>query len=227
VSVKIGAEQGGPVHVTAELENFSGKTITAYAVTFIAGYADGVQREQSLTEDILGETVLSRVPGVTVPTSAGTLNPHEVRPVKMSLPLGAGALPPVSATARVTMIIFEDRTAVGDPHWIQTVFDGRRTSSQQDEALLTELRELLARPEIRRSGEPEQTSALREALAGRIAELRSAGVSAGWTEGQLTKLQLFQDALLRSRQHFDQMMSHWDILQRAASEQSKLEVTAQ
>jgi len=227
VAVKMGAVQGNSVPVEVDLQNLSPKTITAYSVSFVEHRADGSERTQFRTEDILGETVLARVPGNRVVSSPGTLNSHEIRPVKTTLWLDPGTLPPTDITAKVTMIVFEDRTALGNPFWVQTTLDGRKKGSEADGALLAELRKVLARPEVQNVSEPDQTKALQRALADRIGEIKRGGAGAGWTPDQITKLQLFHNALMLSRQHFDQMMSNWEILQRAAAEQSSLEVTNQ
>jgi hypothetical protein len=227
VAIKIGTAQGASVPVEVDLQNFSLKTITAYSVAFVGHYADGSERTQGRTEDILADTVMSRVPGNRVISSPGTLNSHEIRPVKIFVPLGPGGLPPTDVTAKVTMVIFEDRTALGDPFWVQTTFDGRKKASEADGALLAELRKLLARPEVQDASEPDRTKLIQRGIADRIREIKGGGAGAGWTPDQIMKLQLFHDALIRSRQNFDQMMSGWDILQRAVAEQSSLEVTNQ
>ncbi len=221
----VGGVQGNSVAVEVDLQNLSGKTITGYDVLMIAHYPDGSEASRGEIEDVLVETTLVRMPGVSVPSSRRTLNSYEVRHLRRILPVSKDGSPPTEVDVRPAAIVFEDRTAIGSQSAIQAILDWRRQTSEDDAYVLAVVRAALGRPEVQSATGAAQAAALRAALGEQIGKLRNGSPQSGAEIRGATILQSFYDLLANGRLQFDMMVSALEAAQHALAEHSTLEVT--
>lgn len=156
------AASGKYAVVEIQFQNTSDRTITAHAGKLHGYYADGTERTSGWSQDIAGLTALSRVPGIRL-QSPETLNSGETRRLKLSLPPDSQGAPPVSVTGTVTMVISEDRTALGDAEQIRLMLERRAQDSEELSELLAEMRKARAEPELQEAmdaGRPSEAAAL-------------------------------------------------------------------
>ena len=224
-SVRFGAVKGNSITAEIGLQNLSGKTITAYDVRVAARYADGDHTERGEIADLLVETALARMPGVSMPSSRGTLNPYETHRMQVVLPLDKDGAPPSVVSATAAALVFEDRTAIGRRSSIQLIMSGRKQTFDDDSYVVAAVQNALSRPEVQAVSGKEQAVALRSALGSQIAESKKT-ITAGDGAGakRIYLLQAFYDMLANGRPGFDFMMSTYEVTQKALAEQSILEV---
>ena len=149
VHVPVPATTGASTEV--ELHNLTDKTITCYQVWLTVTLAGGKQIKTAWTEDLLGtEAMLAAFPGSYVAgDNGGMLGPGHTR-IKTLRSLD-GVPPgetPVKIDGVATGIIFDDRTAIGDPTCIKQEFAARRDKAAEDAALIAEVEPILADKEI-------------------------------------------------------------------------------
>ena len=172
-AVVTGSERGSNlVGVTVEVRNVSGRTITAHAGSVVVRYADGHEVFRGWTDDVLMDTVLTQVPGLTV-QSPKTLRNGETRQLKQLLPAGSDGSAPLYLTAKATMAVFDDRTALGSAREISAVSEARRLHSEDLLDVIGRIQTAQAHPlvlaAIRTQADP--MPALRAALSEQIKEI--------------------------------------------------------
>ena len=156
------AASGKYAVVEIQFQNTSDRPITAHAGKLLGSYADGTERTSGWGQDIAGLTALSRVPDVRL-QSPETLNSGETRRLKVSLPPDSQGAPPVYVTGTVTMVIFEDRTALGDAEQIRLMLERRARDSEETAGLLAVMEKARAEPELQEAmdaGRPSEAAAL-------------------------------------------------------------------
>ncbi|MGO9096042.1 MAG: hypothetical protein ACLQGV_12535 [Bryobacteraceae bacterium] len=161
VSVAVKGAVNGRAELEVTLRNGSQKIITAWAWSSEGRYADASTRSHSGTVDVITDLL--------GPDKFLAFRPGTSRTFEDSLPLGPSAGLPVSAVVHLTMVAFDDDTAVGDPAEIGG-FSATRKSMAASEA------EELDQVEKAVKG-PSPKDALRAVIADRSAKSRGAGIS--------------------------------------------------
>ena len=178
----------GPVGVTVEVENVSGKTITAYAGVLLAHYASGKEESQGWLEDVLMDTVLIQIPGITTPFPK-TLRAGEILRSKHLFPRDPDGSAPLYVSAKPTMVAFEDRTALGGAMQIKMVSESRLQHSDDLLDVVGRLRAAQTHPKvlaaIRANADP--LPAIRSALSEQINQIEKVSAEPG--RGRLLILQ--------------------------------------
>jgi hypothetical protein len=106
VSTQVQGVVDGWARVEVKLKNDSSKTITAWAWSVEARYVGGSTKLHSGTVDVVSDLL--------GPDRALAFRPGTSRTFQDSLPLGENADLPTSAVASLTMVVFDDDTAIGD-----------------------------------------------------------------------------------------------------------------
>jgi hypothetical protein len=187
--------------VTFRMHNVGAKAITAYRVSLALRYADGSTSTSGWTEDCAYTIAEMTTPGV-IPIPNSTLNPGESHVITQSILLARGSEKPVEITPSVTMLVFDDRTGLGDPGMIRKVFEGRQQAGKELSELLSEVHEA--------EGSRNPDSRYRELIAAN----RSDGVRHGGLGTQLTRLELYSKA--RGTPTFNLMMKVDEAARRAS-----------
>jgi hypothetical protein len=213
----------GVLRADVQLTNLSGKTITAHWGSVNVRYADGKEVTQIWNEDLLMDTILTRIPGVTV-QGPKTLRNGETRTIVLTLAPGADGSAPVFVSAHSTTLIFEDRTALGDGGQIGTTLEFRRVYAEDMYDVVERLRSVRAHPGVLAaiSTNADPMPAVRAALSEQIR--KPSRVSADRDAFRLTQLRALEKTLLNpvSLNVLDGMIQREQALQSAAAEQSIL-----
>jgi hypothetical protein len=106
VSANVHGVSNGRAQVDVTLGNHSQKTITAWTWSVEARYADGSTKSHSGTVDVLSDLL--------EPNIGLSFRPATSRTFQDAFPLGANADLPTSAFASLSMVVFDDDTAIGD-----------------------------------------------------------------------------------------------------------------
>jgi len=166
--------------IKLELTSTSEKTIYALGYAVMARYADGsTESRNGLSVDLLplyfeqslvpetGRKFLAPLlrQGETY-TDAGFL---------FNFPLDSSQSLPISVQPSVTLLIFEDGSAIGDSKAVQQIFDARRAQADEIAGVIQDLRDIL------QTDYPLKAAAIREddVLAGRAKD--KDGNPVGWT----------------------------------------------
>jgi len=155
----------GTVPVTIQLRNISQKAIYALEFSVSGAYADGsVRTNGRFSVDLLGSYLFDTLHYETRPPYQ-LFRPGDLFTEKgNALPLGPGNSAPVSADVAVTTVVFEDRTALGDPERINRIFAGRSDDADDTAAVIDSLQLILKAPDpVKAALEREQAI-----IAGRI-----------------------------------------------------------
>jgi hypothetical protein len=214
-----GSDRGrGLAGVAVDVQNVSGRTITAHAGSVVAQYADGHEVSRGWSDDVLMDTVLTQVPGLTI-RSPRTLRNGETRQLKLSAPL--------AVRAQATTVVFEDRTALGSSREIGAVSEARRLHSEDLLDVIGRIQTAQAHPSvlaaIRTQADP--MPALRAALSEQINQIGDvptgrAASRSGMLQQWLKLLQngappVFLDSLVRSNQAVQRAMADHSTLTEA------------
>jgi hypothetical protein len=222
-----GSDRGrGLAGVAVDVQNVSGRTITAHAGSVVAQYADGHEVSRGWSDDVLMDTVLTQVPGLTI-RSPRTLRNGETRQLKLLLPTGADGSAPLAVRAQATTVVFEDRTALGSSREIGAVSEARRLHSEDLLDVIGRIQTAQAHPSvlaaIRTQADP--MPALRAALSEQINQIGDvptgrAASRSGMLQQWLKLLQngappVFLDSLVRSNQAVQRAMADHSTLTEA------------
>jgi len=213
--------------VQFDAHNVTGKTITAFSVSITANFPGSGEVPFPGTWDILGDVILSRVPAVAFTPAIGTLNPGEIFPASTGIGISGHSIPPNSVAVRVTSIIFEDRTAVGDLESIQRILAQRKQQSEEMAALLTDLHSVADDPAVQKemaAGSARATPVLVEHLTARLDSVKGSAQSPGQPSQREFLLRSIVQLLSHGGgpAHLSMSMSNYTILQRAYAEHSTL-----
>jgi hypothetical protein len=109
---------GGAVSADVHMQNAGGKAIAAYECRLLVTFDDGTQSTQNLIEDVLPSLAearfVSRTPGMTRPGNRGDLFAGQVYTAKTAIRLAANGARPIAATGSISMVVYDDGTALGD-----------------------------------------------------------------------------------------------------------------
>jgi hypothetical protein len=193
------AVRSGSVGVDVELQNLSSKTITAYRCSWSASYADGTRNQGSgWGTDLLYGDVVPKMPDAP---SGPQLGPGKTYLGKASVPIGLDGSPPASVAVTITMIVFDDGTALGDPWAAQAIAQVRRAYAKDRADLIAELRDARA------------AATSDKDLANRLDQLAAAG-----PQERAQAIMLFAQVLPAGRKTFDRMIEIWDSQGRAVGQ---------
>jgi hypothetical protein len=121
------------------LKNNSPRTVTAWAWTVEERYADGSMKAHSGTVDVLSDLLAVQLqPGTDVAFGPGTS-----RTFQESLPLGPSGALPTRTIAKMTMVVFDDNTAVGDAVYIRRLAAERKGQAASYAEELAKIEEAL------------------------------------------------------------------------------------
>jgi hypothetical protein len=152
VHVRLGDAPGGGTQIEAELHNLTDKTITAYKVVLTIVYYDGKELKSGWAEDILNLLgIADAFPDATFPGGGGFLGPGQTRIYKQHVGNGPGGIAPVRAEGTAVAVIYKDRTAVGDPTFINSAFALRRQRAEDMAAVIAEMDGILSDSEVHRA----------------------------------------------------------------------------
>jgi hypothetical protein len=132
----------GSAFVDVTLTNNSPRIVTAWAWTVEGRYADGSTRSHSGTVDALVDLLAAQPqPEKDVAFRSGTSRTfHE------SLPLGPNGDLPTSTTAKMTMVVLDDDTAIGDAVKIRRLAAERKGQAASYADELAKIQEALKAP---------------------------------------------------------------------------------
>jgi hypothetical protein len=160
------------VVVSVDLLNLLAKTVTAFSYSVTGHYADGKEIRTDRGSDILSSTVIKNraEPGVVGPS---TLRSFETFHARLQLPTAADGSMPVLVEAEVTALLFEDRTALGDPAQIQSFLDGRKAEGQRLALVLADIATSRQDPQVTSAASAsERASRLQALINRRIGEIQ-------------------------------------------------------
>jgi hypothetical protein len=145
-SVSIGRASSatpGAVPVNAELRNISRKSIYAFDIECTSTYSDGSTRAAKAGVDLLANYVFELKDPALTPRPNMLLRPGESYASGASAPLGKDGAPPVGGSCAITMLTFDDRTALGDHNAIQKVAKGRSFLYTQYAGVVSDLKSVV------------------------------------------------------------------------------------
>jgi len=214
------SDTGGTViPVDIEVQNMSAKTITAFTVSVSTRLGDGTEKSRETSVDCLGKII---DPGEHADQP---FTPGSVRHLRGDADRDRDGLAPIYVDGQVTMVIFEDRTAIGDPSAIREALQLRARRSQYFADLLADVRSAQADPAVSGSLQPGEASALprlRTAIAGMIAHDAKYGDKPGWHEMRGADLKSLDRALMAGKAAFDARVQYYETVQRGFSLHSTL-----
>jgi hypothetical protein len=161
VSVALKGASNGRARLEVTLTNWSQKTITAWAWSVEGRYADTATGSHSGTVDVISDLL--------GPDKNAVFRPATSRTIEDSLPLGANGDLPVSTVAHLTMVVFDDDTAIGSPVEIQRFSALRQSMATSEAEELDKIEKAVQ--------DPSPQDALRASIADREAKRRGAGMS--------------------------------------------------
>ena len=128
--------------VDVTLTNNSPRIVTAWAWTVEGRYADGSTRSHSGTVDALVDLLAAQLqPGKDAAFRSGTS-----RTFQESLPLGPSGDLPTSTNAKMTMVVLDDNTAIGDVVNIRRLAAERKGQAASYANELAKIQEALKAP---------------------------------------------------------------------------------
>lgn len=167
------------VPIEIEFLNNSQQAITAFAYRLRIRFSDGREAPNEGSEDLIKSMAAARLqPEIADPNSS--FSPRGIRTITRNLAFRSGGALPASLEVFPSMVILEDRTALGDPNEIAKAVTYRKTEAEYMARLLADLDSVAA------SSDPAA------ALASRIAQLKKEGPS-GPHSRQAKDLEGFSD----------------------------------
>ncbi len=165
--------------------NVSSRRIVVFSYSATARYADGSEQTTRHRVDLLTTLMMERLRplGVDQKTPSERLGPGDSRKITALFPLSGDGLAPVSVTTRISMVVFDDSTALGE------LAEIRQLQSQQmefAEMLAAEVADLRT---VKDSASPKDT------LDKLIMSLE--GKASTGNSGRLSSLRLLAKALDR------------------------------
>jgi hypothetical protein len=133
---------GAAADVDVTLTNNSPRIVTAWAWTVEGRYADGSTRSHSGTVDALVDLLGAQLQ----PEKDAAFRSGTSRTFQESLPLGSSGDLPTSTTAKMTMVVLDDDTAVGDAVKIRRLAAERKGQAASYANELAKIQEALKAP---------------------------------------------------------------------------------
>jgi hypothetical protein len=179
----------GRVSVHLVFRNNAAKTITALAWQVDGEYADGTKASHAGTVDVISDLL---------PGNQGGFRPGVSREFSDALPLANGAKP-VSVTAHLTMLVYEDDSAIGERDRIARFASARRSmaASEADElqSIETALKADAPKAAIRSAIAERERKGQRGGMIEQVAKLLDSGVAPGAAEAAADELRSHQQLL--------------------------------
>jgi len=145
IPTTIPGEVGQYLPITVQLRNVSPKAVTAYEISFDLLYSDRTSTTTGWTEDLAFPIAASKLPGA-LPMPNTTLNPGDLHSITQQVRLDHGGAWPIQAVAHVLLVVFGDRTGLGDPKKLSLVFLGRRETAEHLANLVAQVTEAESSP---------------------------------------------------------------------------------
>ena len=188
------------VPIDIELKNISGKTVTAIGLVLVSHYPDSQERQSDVSIDRVGSIIESN------PDKRPPFLPGTVEHTESSVGLGPAGSLPLFVEGRVTMVIFADRTAVGDTNVIRAALVQRSSEARYYGGLVTDLRAALADPDIVAAFTRSQQEGVAR-LRGSVNRLMSAEPAQGQVQGEhykrISELRAVDRSLMAGKAAFD------------------------
>lgn len=173
----------GLIALEVTLQNTSPKAITAYVAWAVARFPDGHERAIALESDLAANTAVSHVPGMFLPDPNSVFKPGGTQRIQRTIQLSKGEPTQPAVTAKVAAIVFEDRTAVGDPASLRHISASRAKEAVIYATGLREIKEAFAEadvtPELQPGQWPDKLRRLTAALERRIKAHQGASAPGG------------------------------------------------
>lgn len=215
------ASRGAMLPVDVDVLNSSSKTITAYKIVLTGHYADGNKTESDYAADAVG-AVISADLGEDL-DRARPFSPGTTQRGTAFVHADPDGLPPTLATGRVMMIIFADRTAVGDETAVKDALARRMGESRDLADLVEQARSLPTDQEVLDAlASPDVLSRIQKAMADHIARSPRRPTSTSQERSRQEQLKPFALALRRSRSDFDALVGRLAARQQKMVEYSTL-----
>jgi len=148
--VGVASDFAGMATVSFTVRNLSTRTINGFSYSVLGRYADGGERTARQNEDLYAPLMLDRLPAMakTVESRASmqSLGPGQSKHVTALLPLSGEGQLPVSVTAKLLMIAFDDNTALGDPIEITQLQEARALWVEMISAIVADLQRMKRSP---------------------------------------------------------------------------------
>jgi len=133
---------GESASVDVTLTNNSQRIVTAWAWTVEGRYADGSLKSHSGTVDALADLLAEQLQ----PEKDAAFRSGTSRTFQESLPLGSSGDLPTSTTAKMTMVVLDDNTAIGDAVSIRRLAAERKGQAASYAEELAKIEEALKAP---------------------------------------------------------------------------------
>jgi hypothetical protein len=187
--------------LTVKVRNISNKPITAFCVSVSWHYATANESGDGQCSDLALGLAQDNVPEIKRTGSELTFAPQEIQTLTFYPLKGPGGTSPIFATAEPSTVIFDDRTAVGDPPHVDDILKSRRIEAAKAERLLSSLRRVAADKEPRTAIEAE------------LKEVDRQKAQHGLTHAEVqtqqyveSNLKQAQNMLILSREAFDKLL---------------------
>ncbi|MGB7620836.1 MAG: hypothetical protein WBN92_00645 [Terriglobia bacterium] len=169
------------VSLDIELQNNSRQVITAFHYQLRLRFADGRTAPSEGSEDLIKNLAIARMqPEIASPSL--TFSPNTTRQITRNFAVRSGGTIPLSVEVFPSLVVFEDRTAIGDPGEIEKAAASRKAEAEYLAGLIADLTNVAA------SKDPAS------ALASRIDRLRKEGPSAPQAQ-RIKDLEGFSDVV--------------------------------
>jgi hypothetical protein len=130
-----------------QVSNISSQPVTAFCISLQWQFASGEQKPDGLCRDLASGLALDSLTTGSRRGSNLTFRPGEIQTLVFPNPRASDGSPAILATAAATMVIFEDRTSLGDQQQSRSVLDARKAKSQEMGELVRRMRLIQASPD--------------------------------------------------------------------------------
>jgi hypothetical protein len=211
ISVETDKLTAGRVPIAIQLLNVDKKAVTAFQLSLSVQYKDGTRKNYVQAQDMLASYAIAAVLPPSSQFNGKFLRPGESRQVHMSVETGPANTSPIAAEATVSMIVFDDGTAIGSPSNIQHTFlDARRKDSEMYADVVADLKHAAAAPD------PATL------LDKRIKELQQAEPRSGPYARRASFLQAALPAIRKSKKSLDTEIAIYESLAQTLKQHSTM-----
>lgn len=203
------------VPLTLEVLSVSSRTITAYTVSFTYRYPVSPAVKVNKSVELIQETIS---PGSEGPS---LLFSHATGRVRATAPAGREGDSIKAASVEVLAIIFDNRTAIGNPTTVASLMNARMAASRECTATLKELQAVQAEPDVvaaMAGKDPNAAGILKRALLRRISQ-PTPGVPRARRDADLN---YFASILQAGIAYFQHEVANYKKMQETLADQSTL-----
>lgn len=133
IRTELGDAVNGRIQLGMSIRNDSSKTITAFTWVVEGTYADGSVHSHTGTVDVISDLLLNQ----------DVFRPGVTRSFQDTLPVGPHSDKPTSAVTHLTIVVFDDDSAVGDRLVIGRFQSGRGSMAAQEAEELDQIQKAL------------------------------------------------------------------------------------